>query len=185
MADPDLDEFRRRMQGALDVLKNEFGGLRTGRASAALIEPVMVEAYGSSMPINQVATVNVADSRMVSVQVWDQGLIASVEKAIRNSELGLNPTTDGNVIRIPIPQLSEERRVELTKIANKYSEQARVAVRNIRRDGMDQLKKQEKDGEISQDEQRAWGEDLQLLTNDFVKEIDTALSSKESEIMQV
>tara|TARA_B100000676_G_scaffold307446_1_gene365923 strand:+ start:391 stop:948 length:558 start_codon:yes stop_codon:yes gene_type:complete len=185
MADPDLDEFRRRMQGALDVLKNEFGGLRTGRASAALIEPVMVEAYGSSMPINQVATVNVADSRMVSVQVWDQGLIASVEKAIRNSELGLNPATDGNVIRIPIPQLSEERRVELTKIANKYSEQARVAVRNIRRDGMDQLKKQEKDGEISQDEQRAWGEDLQLLTNDFVKEIDTALSSKESEIMQV
>ncbi len=185
MADPDLDDFRRRMQGALDVLKNEFGGLRTGRASAALIEPVMVDAYGSSMPINQVATVNVADSRMVSVQVWDQGLIASVEKGIRNSELGLNPATDGNVIRIPIPQLSEERRVELTKIANKYCEQARVAVRNIRRDGMDQLKKQEKDCKISQDEQRAWGEDLQLLTNDFIKEIDTALSSKESEIMQV
>ena len=144
MADPDLDGFKRRMQGALDVLKNEFTGLRTGRASAALLEPVMVEAYGSSMAMNQVATVNVADSRMVSIQVWDQGLVSSVEKAIRNSELGLNPSADGNVIRVPIPQLSEERRVELTKVANKYSEQARVAVRNIRRDGMDQLKKQEK-----------------------------------------
>jgi len=185
MPDPDLNGFKRRMQGALDVLTNEFSGLRTGRASAALLEPVMVEAYGSSMPMNQVATVNVTDSRMVSVQVWDQGLVSSVEKAIRNSELGLNPSTDGNVIRVPIPQLSEERRVELTKVANKYSEQARVAVRNVRRDGMDQLKKQEKDGEISQDEQRAWGDDLQTLTDDFIKNIDDALATKESEIMQV
>jgi len=185
MPDPDLNGFKRRMQGALDVLTNEFSGLRTGRASAALLEPVMVEAYGSSMPMNQVATVNVTDSRMVSVQVWDQGLVSSVEKAIRNSELGLNPSTDGNVIRVPIPQLSEERRVELTKVANKYSEQARVAVRNVRRDGMDQLKKQEKNGEISQDEQRAWGDDLQTLTDDFIKNIDDALATKESEIMQV
>ena len=185
MADPDLNGFKRRMQGALDVLTNEFGGLRTGRASTALLEPVMVEAYGSSMAMNQVATVNVADSRMVSIQVWDQGLVTSVEKAIRNSELGLNPSADGNVIRVPIPQLSEERRVELAKVANKYSEQARVAVRNIRRDGMDQLKRQEKDGKISQDEQRAWGEDLQTLTDDFIRKIDDTLALKESEIMQV
>ncbi|MBK18963.1 MAG: ribosome recycling factor [Rhodospirillaceae bacterium] len=185
MADPDLDDIKRRMQGAVDVLMSEFGGLRTGRASAALLEPVMVDAYGSSMPMNQVGTVNVSDSRMISVQVWDQGLVSSVEKAIRDSDLGLNPSTDGNLVRVPIPQLSEERRVELTKIAHKYCEQARVAVRNIRRDGMDKLKKQEKDGEISQDEQRAWGDDLQKLTDDYIKEIDEALASKESEIMHV
>lgn len=185
MADPDLDDVKRRMQGALDVLMGEFGGLRTGRASTALLEPVMVDAYGSSMPINQVATVNVSDSRMISVQVWDQGLVSSVEKAIRDSGLGLNPSADGNSVRVPIPQLSEERRVELTKVAHKYCEQARVAVRNIRRDGMDKLKRQEKDGEISQDEQRAWGDDLQKLTDGFIKDIDAALASKETEIMQV
>lgn len=185
MADPDLDDVKRRMQGALDVLMGEFGGLRTGRASTALLEPVMVDAYGSSMPINQVATVNVSDSRMISVQVWDQGLVSSVEKAIRDSGLGLNPSADGNSVRVPIPQLSEERRVELTKVAHKYCEQARVAVRNIRRDGMDKLKRQEKDGEISQDEQRAWGDDLQKLTDGFIKDIDKALASKETEIMQV
>jgi len=185
MADPDLDDVKRRMQGALDVLMGEFGGLRTGRASTALLEPVMVDAYGSSMPINQVATVNVSDSRMISVQVWDQGLVSSVEKAIRDSGLGLNPSADGNSVRVPIPQLSEERRVELTKVAHKYCEQARVAVRNIRRDGMDKLKRQEKDGEISQDEQRAWGDDLQKLTDGFIKDIDEALASKETEIMQV
>ncbi|MGB0577245.1 MAG: ribosome recycling factor [Alphaproteobacteria bacterium] len=185
MADPDLDDVKRRMQGALDVLMGEFGGLRTGRASTALLEPVMVDAYDSSMPINQVATVNVSDSRMISVQVWDQGLVSSVEKSIRDSGLGLNPSADGNSVRVPIPQLSEERRVELTKVANKYCEQARVAVRNIRRDGMDKLKRQEKDGEISQDEQRAWGDDLQKLTDRFIKDIDEALASKETEIMQV
>ncbi len=185
MPDPDLDDVKRRMQGALDVLMGEFGGLRTGRASTALLEPVMVDAYGSSMPINQVATVNVSDSRMISVQVWDQGLVSSVEKAIRDSGLGLNPSADGNSVRVPIPQLSEERRVELTKVAHKYCEQARVAVRNIRRDGMDKLKRQEKDGEISQDEQRAWGDDLQKLTDGFIKDIDEALASKETEIMQV
>jgi len=185
MADPDLDDVKRRMQGALDVLMGEFGGLRTGRASTALLEPVMVDAYDSSMPINQVATVNVSDSRMISVQVWDQGLVSSVEKSIRDSGLGLNPSADGNSVRVPIPQLSEERRVELTKVAHKYCEQARVAVRNIRRDGMDKLKRQEKDGEISQDEQRAWGDDLQKLTDRFIKDIDEALASKETEIMQV
>ncbi len=185
MADPDIDDVKRRMQGAINVLMGEFGGLRTGRASTALLEPVTVDAYGSSMPLNQVATINVSDSRMISVQVWDQGLVASVEKAIRDSGLGLNPLADGNSVRVPIPQLSEERRVELSKIAHKYCEQARVAVRNIRRDGMDKLKRQEKDGEISQDEQRAWGDDLQQLTDGFIKEIDEALASKEAEIMQV
>ena len=185
MSDPDLEDIKRRMQGAVGVLKSEFGGLRTGRAASALLEPVNVDAYGSSMPMNQVATINVTDSRMLTVQVWDQGLVSSVEKAIRDSDLGLNPSADGNSVRVPIPQLSEERRVELTKIAHKYCEQARVSVRNIRRDGMDQLKRQEKDGEISQDEQRAWGDDLQNLTNEFIKEIEEALVSKESEIMQV
>ena len=185
MADPDLDDVKRRMQGALDVLMDEFGGLRTGRASSALLEPIMVDAYGSSMPMNQVGTVNVTDSRMISVQVWDQGMVASVEKAIRDSGLGLNPSKDGNSVRVPIPQLSEERRIELTKIAHKYCEQGRVAVRNIRRDGMDKLKRQEKDGEISKDEQRAWGDDLQKLTDGFIKEIDEALASKETEIMKV
>jgi ribosome recycling factor len=185
MADPDLDDVKRRMQGALDVLMGEFGGLRTGRASSALLEPVMVDAYGSSMPMNQVGTVNVTDSRMISVQVWDQGLVASVEKAIRDSGLGLNPSKEGNSVRVPIPQLSEERRIELTKIAHKYCEQGRVAVRNIRRDGMDKLKRQEKDGEISKDEQRAWGDDLQKLTDGFIKKIDETLASKVTEIMQV
>ena len=185
MSDPDLEDIKRRMQGAVGVLKSEFGGLRTGRAASALLEPVNVDAYGSSMPMNQVATINVTDSRMLTVQVWDQGLVSSVEKAIRDSDLGLNPSADGNSVRVPIPQLSEERRVELTKIAHKYCEQARVSVRNIRRDGMDQLKRQEKDGEISQDEQRAWGDDLQKLTNEFIKQIEEALVSKESEIMQV
>ena len=185
MSDPDLEDIKRRMQGAVGVLKSEFGGLRTGRAASALLEPVNVDAYGSSMPMNQVATINVTDSRMLTVQVWDQGLVSSVEKAIRDSDLGLNPSADGNSVRVPIPQLSDERRVELTKIAHKYCEQARVSVRNIRRDGMDQLKRQEKDGEISQDEQRAWGDDLQNLTNEFIKEIEEALISKQSEIMQV
>ena len=185
MSEPDLDDFRRRMKGAVDVLHTELGGLRTGRASAALLEPISVEAYGSAMPMNQVGTVSVPDSRMISVQVWDQGLVAAVEKAIMDSGLGLNPSRDGNVIRVPIPQLSEERRVELTKVAHKYAEQARVAARNVRRDGMDKLKRMERDSEISQDEQRAWGDDLQKLTDERIKEIDEALAVKEKEIMQV
>lgn len=185
MPDPDLDDIKRRMKGAMDVLHDEFGGLRTGRASAALLEPLTVEAYGSAMPMNQVGTIGVPDARMITVQVWDQGLIAAVEKAIMESGLGLNPSRDGNVVRVPIPQLSEERRVELTKIANKYTEQARVAVRNVRRDGMDKLKRLEKDGDLSQDEQHAWGDDLQKMTDGCIKEMDEALAAKEKEIMQV
>jgi ribosome recycling factor len=185
MAEPDLDDLKRRMNGAVDVLHVEFGGLRTGRASAALLEPVIVEAYGSKMPLNQVGTVSVPDSRMISVQVWDRGLVGAVDKAIRESGLGLNPATEGQLIRVPIPQLSEERRVELTKVAHKYAEQAKVAVRNVRRDGMDSFKKLEKDGEISQDEQHAWADDLQKLTDAIIKDIDEALSAKEQEILQV
>ena len=185
MAELDIEDIRRRMQGALQVLHDEFGGLRTGRASAALLEPVNVDAYGSSMPMNQVGTIGVPDSRMITVQVWDQGLLGAVEKAIMESGLGLNPSRDGNLVRVPIPQLSEERRTELTKVAHKYSEQARVAIRNVRRDGMDTVKKLQREGDISEDEQRAWETDLQKLTDDFVKEIDDSLSAKESEIMKV
>ncbi|MPY68450.1 MAG: ribosome recycling factor [Alphaproteobacteria bacterium] len=185
MAEPDLADFRRRMQGAVDVLHTEFGGLRAGRASVALLEPVMVDAYGSKMPLNQVGTVSVPDSRLLTVQVWDRGLVGAVDKAIRESGLGLNPATEGQLIRVPIPQLSEERRVELTKIAHKYAEQAKIAVRNVRRDGMDTFKKLEKDGEISQDEQHAWADDLQKLTDKTIKEIDDALAGKEQEILQV
>ena len=185
MSEPDLDDLKRRMRGAIDVLQTELAGLRTGRASAALLEPLTVEAYGSNMPMNQVGTVSVPDARMISVQVWDQGLVAAVEKAIMESGLGLNPSRDGNVLRVPIPQLSEERRAELAKIAHKYTEQARVAVRNVRRDGMDKLKRMEKGGDLSQDEQRAWGDDLQKMTDDCIKEMDEALAAKEKEIMQV
>lgn len=185
MSDPDLEDLKRRMRGAIDVLHSEFAGLRTGRASAALLEPLNVEAYGSKMPMNQVGTISVPDARMITVQVWDQGLVAAVERSILESGLGLNPSRDGNLIRVPIPQLSEERRAELAKIAHKYAEQARVAVRNVRRDGMDTLKKMERDGELSQDEQRAWGDDLQKLTDESIKEMDEALAAKEKEIMQV
>ena len=185
MPDPDLDDIKRRMNGAVEVLRSEFSGLRTGRASAALLDPVQVDAYGSKTPINQVGTVSVPDSRMLAVQVWDQNLVGAVEKAVRDSGLGLNPSNDGNVIRIPIPQLSEERRAELAKIAHKYAEQARIAVRNVRRDGMDKLKRMEKVSEISQDEQRAWADDLQKLTDGNIKTIDESLEVKEKEIMQV
>ena len=154
MAEVDLDDIKRRMGGALDALDREFNGLRTGRASASLLEPLTVEAYGSQMPINQVGTVNVAEARLLTVQVWDQQLVKAVEKAIIESELGLNPQTEGNLIRIPIPDLSEERRVELKKVAGRYAEQGKVAVRNVRRDGMDTLKQMERDGEISQDDQK-------------------------------
>jgi ribosome recycling factor len=185
MAEPDIDDLKRRMNGALEVLHDEFGGLRTGRASTALLEPIHVVAYGSSMPMNQVGTIGVPDSRMITVQVWDQGLVAAVEKAIMESGLGLNPSRDGNLVRVPIPQLSEERRVELVKIGHKYAEQTRISVRNVRRDGMDTLKKMQRDGEISEDEQRAWETDLQELTDEMIKRIDDSLSTKETEIMQV
>ncbi len=185
MADPDINDLKRRMNGALEVLKSEFSGLRTGRASPALLEHVQVEAYGSALPMNQVGTVSAPDARTLSVQVWDNSIANSVERAIRDSDLGLNPQTEGAVIRVPVPQLSEERRVELTKVAGKYSEQARVAVRNVRRDGIDMLKRMQRDGEISEDEQRAWTDEIQILTDSVVKEIDNALGVKETEILQV
>ncbi|HEX9791065.1 MAG TPA: ribosome recycling factor [Kiloniellales bacterium] len=173
------------MDGAQEALRKEFAGLRTGRASAALLEPVTVEAYGSTMPINQVGTVGVPEPRMITVQVWDRSLVGAVEKAIRNAGLGLNPAADGQLVRVPIPALSEERRIELTKVAGKYSEQARVAVRNVRRDGMDMLKRMEKDGEISEDDHRMWSDEIQSLTDEHIKSIDTALAQKEEEILQV
>ena len=185
MADPDIADIERRMNGAVEALKREFAGLRTGRASAALLEPITVDAYGSKMPLNQVGTVGVPEPRMLTVQVWDTGLVGAVDKSIRDSGLGLNPQTEGNLVRVPIPELTEERRVELTKIANKYAEQARVAARNVRRDGMDTLKRMEKDGEISQDDQRQWSQDIQKLTDETVSTIDAALTTKDQEIMQV
>lgn len=185
MAEPSLSDLERRMKGAVEVLRQEFGGLRTGRASASLLDPLQVDAYGSQMPLNQLGTVSVPEARMLSVQVWDKTMVAAVEKSIRSSGLGLNPIVDGQVLRLPIPELTEERRVEIGKIANKYAEQARVAVRNVRRDGMDQLKKLEKDGEISQDEQSFYGEDVQKMTDDTIAAIDQLFAEKEEEIMQV
>jgi ribosome recycling factor len=181
----DVNDLMRRMEGALEALKRDFQGLRTGRASAGLLENIKVEAYGSPMPLNQVASVSVPEPRLLTVQVWDNGNIKATEKAIQDAELGLNPQTEGNLIRVPIPELSEERREEMAKVAAKYAEQGRIAVRNVRRDGMDSLKKLEKDGEISQDEQRGRGEDIQKMTDDHIKLVDELLEVKEQEIMQV
>jgi ribosome recycling factor len=180
-----MDELRRRMDGALDALRREFGGLRTGRASAHLLDPVTVKAYGGEMPLAQVGTVNVPEPRMITVQVWDRSLVSAVEKAIRDANLGVNPQADGQVVRIPIPELSSERRQELTKLAHKYAEHGRVAVRNVRRDGMETLKKQEKDGKISEDEHRRQSEEVQKVTDDHIKKVDDALAQKEKEILQV
>lgn len=181
----DINETKRRMEGALKALHAEFAGLRTGRASASLLEPVVVEAYGSTMPLTQVGTIGVPEARMLTVQVWDKGMVSAVEKAILNAGLGLNPMSDGMLIRIPVPDLTEERRKELVKIASKYAEQAKVSVRNVRRDGMDALKKMEKDGEISQDEHKRFADDIQKATDDFVKKIDDALASKEKDILKI
>ena len=181
----DIDDIERRMKGALQSLKTEFGGLRTGRASASLLDPIMVDAYGQSMPIAQVGTVSVPEPRMITVQVWDKGQVSAVEKAIRTSGLGLNPAVDGQLIRLPIPELNQERRTELTKIAAKYAEQARIAIRNVRRDGMDELKRLEKDGHLSKDEHKVWADEVQSLTDKTIAEVDAALASKEAEIMQV
>lgn len=181
----DINDTKRRMEGAVDAFKKELAGLRTGRASAGLLEPVTVEAYGNKMPLNQVGTISVPEPRMISVQVWDRGMVKATEKAIRDSGLGLNPQTEGQSIRVPIPDLSQERRAELAKVAHKYAEQARVAVRNVRRDGMDALKKAEKAGDISQDEQKSLGEKVQNLTDQHIKLIDEALVHKEKEIMHV
>ncbi|MEA2782253.1 MAG: ribosome recycling factor [Rhodospirillaceae bacterium] len=180
-----MEELRRRMDGALDALRREFGGLRTGRASVHLLDPVMVKAYGSDMPLNQVGTVNVPEPRMLTVQVWDRGLVSAVEKAIRDANLGVNPQADGQLVRVPIPELSSERRQELSKLAHKYAEQGRVAVRNVRRDGMETLKKLEKDGKISEDDHRRRSEEVQKLTDDHIKKIDEAMAQKEKEILQV
>lgn len=185
MADARLNEYSRRMDGALEALRKEFAGLRTGRASANLLEPVHVTAYGNNMPLNQVGTVNVPEPRMITVQVWDRGLVGAVEKAIRDAGLGLNPASDGNTVRVPIPELSQDRRQELSKIAHKYAEQARVAVRNVRRDGMDFLKKLEKDGKITEDEHRGLSDQMQKLTDEHVKKVDDTLAGKEKEILQV
>jgi ribosome recycling factor len=166
-------------------LRKEFAGLRAGRASTSLLEPITVSAYGSDMPINQVAAISVPEARMISVQVWDKSMVQAVEKAIRTADLGLNPAVDGTLIRVPLPELSEERRGELVKIASRYAEQARVAVRNVRRDGMDQLKRAEKDGDMSKDEHHKAGESVQQLTDDAIKKINEMLAQKESEIMTV
>ena len=185
MAEIDLRDIERRMDGALEALNREFGGLRTGRASPGLLDPLTVDAYGSQMPLNQVGTVNAPEARLLTVQVWDQQLVKAVEKSVVESNLGLNPQTEGNLIRIPIPDLSEERRVELNKIAGKYAEQGKIAIRNVRRDGMDTLKQMERDGEISQDEQKSQSEEIQKLTDAQISKIDAMLESKETEIMQV
>jgi ribosome recycling factor len=179
------DEVTRRMKGAVATLKSEFAGLRTGRASPALLDPVSVDAYGSQLPIAQVGNISTPEPRLLTVQVWDKGLVKAVDKAIRDAGLGLNPQADGQLLRIPIPELNEERRKELAKLASKYAEAARVAVRNIRRDGMEVLKKLEKDHKIGQDEHHRTGDELQKLTDAHIKEIDATLHGKEQEIMQV
>jgi ribosome recycling factor len=179
------DEMNRRMAGAVGTVKSELAGLRTGRASAALLDPVKVDAYGNVSPINQVGTISTPEPRMITVQVWDKGLVKAVDKAIRDAGLGLNPQADGQLIRIPLPELNEERRKELVKLAHKYAEAGRIAVRNVRRDGMEALKKAEKDHSISQDDHHKQADDLQKLTDGHIKDIDQALHGKEQEIMQV
>ncbi|KAF0104910.1 ribosome recycling factor [Reyranella sp.] len=181
----DLNELEKRMHGAMDALKKEFGGLRTGRASVNLLDPVMVEAYGQRMPLNQVGTVSAPEPRLLTVSVWDKGLVTPTAKAIREAGLGLNPSPDGQMIRIPIPELTTERRNELAKLAHKYAEQGKVAVRNIRRDGMEALKKAEKDRKISEDEHRQKADEVQKLTDRYVKLVDEALVHKEKEIKTV
>lgn len=185
MADMDLKDINRRMNGAIEVLRKEFGGLRTGRASASLLEPIMVEAYGAKTPLPQVASINVPEPRLLTVQVWDRSLVKAVEVAIRDSGLGLNPASDGQLVRVPIPELSQERRVEISKIASKYAEQARISVRNVRRDAMDKLKRMEREGDISQDKHHDLGHRVQELTDEHIKKIDETLAAKEQEIMQV
>ena len=180
----DTDDLTRRMEGAMANLKTEFASLRTGRASASMLEPVMVDAYGSMTPINQVGTVNVPEPRMVTVNVWDKSLVNKVEKAIMESGLGINPQTNGTIIMLPIPELNEERRRELTKVAAQYAENARVSVRNVRRDGMDQIKKAKADG-MSEDDQKLWESEVQEMTDKHIANIDKALETKQAEIMQV
>ena len=180
----DLDDLERRMDGALGALRTDFGSLRTGRASATMLDAITVEAYGQATPLNQVGTINVPEPRMVTLNVWDKGLVNAVDKAIRTSGLGINPVMDGTLLRLPIPELNEERRRELTKVAGQYAENARVAVRNVRRDGMDQVKKAKGEG-MSEDEQKLYEDEIQELTNAAIAKIDEALETKQEEIMQV
>jgi len=185
LADHDIKEIEKRMRASIDALKREFTGLRTGRASVNLLDPVQVMVYGSRMPLNQVATVSVPEPRMITVQVWDRSNVIAVDKAIREANLGLNPITDGQVLRLPIPALTADRRQELVKLAHKYAEQAKVSIRNVRREAMDLLKKLEKDGKMSQDDHRGNSEKVQELTDRLIKEIDATLVTKEAEIQKV
>lgn len=185
MADFDMKDLRTRMEKAVENLKHEFVGLRTGRASVNMLDPVVVEVYGSRMPLNQVASISTPEARLLSVSVWDASNVKAVEKAIANAGLGLNPQPEGSLIRVPVPELNEERRRELTKVAGQYAEQCKVAIRNVRRDGMDALKTQEKDKEISEDEHKRLADDVQKLTDDMVKQVDEILAHKEKDIMTV
>ena len=180
----DVDDLSRRMDGALASLRTEFASLRTGRASGSMLEPIQVDAYGQMTPINQLGTVNVPDSRMVTINVWDKGMVAKVEKAIRESGLGINPQLNGTIIMLPIPELNEERRRELTKVASQYAEHARVAIRNLRRDGMDQIKKA-KGNHLSEDDAKFWEGEVQEMTDKYIKLVDHTLETKQQEIMQV
>jgi ribosome recycling factor len=180
----DTADLKRRMDGAMAALRQEFASLRTGRASATMLEPVHVEAYGQQTPINQLGTVNVPEPRMVTLNVWDKSMVGKVEKAIRESGLGINPQTDGTIIRLPIPELNEERRKELSKVAAQYAENARVAIRNVRRDGMEQLKRAKSEG-LGEDDHKIWSEEVQELTDSYIKSVDGALETKQEEIMQV
>jgi ribosome recycling factor len=184
-AGADLNDLKRRMDGAIAAFKNDIASLRTGRASANILDPVTVEAYGSRMPLNQVANVTVPEPRMLSVSVWDKSMVGAVERGIREANLGLNPIMDGQNLRIPLPELNEERRKSLVKVAHDYAEKGKVAIRHVRRDGMDGLKKAEKDGDIGQDESRSLSEKIQKMTDDMIVEVDKALVEKEKEIMQV
>ena len=181
----DANDLKRRMQGAIASLRHDLGALRTGRASPALVEPIHVDAYGQSLPMNQVATITVPEPRLLSVQVWDRGMTSAVEKAIREADLGLNPQTEGQVIRLRVPEMNEETRKKMVKVAHKYAEDARIAVRHVRRDGLDILKKLQKDGHISEDDEKRQSGEVQKLTDESVSEVDSVLSAKEKEIMQV
>ncbi len=186
MSDPtDLNDLKRRMDGAINAFKNDIASLRTGRASANILDPVMVDAYGSKVPLNQVGNITVPEPRMLLVSVWDKSMVGAVERGIRESNLGLNPISDGQTLRIPLPELNEERRRSLVKVAHDYAEKGKIAIRHVRRDGMDGLKKAEKDGDISQDESRGLSDKIQKITDDMISDVDRLLAEKEKEIMQV
>ena len=185
MADFDFNELKRRMDGATAALQHDLAGLRTGRASASLLDPITVDAYGAQTPLNQLANVSIPEPRMLSVSVWDKSMVGKVERAIRDSSLGLNPITDGTTLRIPLPELNEQRRKELVKVAHTYGENARIAARHVRRDGMDMLKKLEKDGDIGQDDGRQMSDRVQKMTDETISEIDRTLAAKEAEILQI